>query len=755
MIVMDKEELLKDLNPQQREAVEINEGSLLVFAGAGSGKTRVITTKIAYAITQLGLKPSEILAVTFTNKACREMQERVQKYVGEELASHTVIRTFHSFGVWLLRRYGDRVGLSRDFTIYDDKESASLLAQCFPNDQKKDIERAAKKIATLKDKMSRPAKYDEKLSAYFDAYQQKLKQTGNVDFADMILKSIELLKDNADIKNLIHNRFRMILVDEYQDSNTAQYILLQHLVGPDTFVCVVGDDDQSIYRFRGAQVENILNFPKVFPNTKTVVLGKNYRCSQAILEVAKDVIKNNQSRAQKDLNASNAGGIKPKLYYVNSEFDEAQQIVNIIKRNPASENNTTAIVYRTNAQSKAFEDRFIMNNIAYHIVGSLKFYDREEIRDCIAMISLFSNPRDSVAFQRMINKPARGIGEVTVTKIISEGGDCIQTSLDMINRGDIKGKAADSIRQFIADYNNIRQQIGKLDNSSLLNLILERFNIKSYYTKRDEEEHSSDSSRVENLNQMVNMLTADDFATGIEGFHTFLEYVALDPSSLDQSEGDSQTGVTLITMHNTKGLEFDRVFAVGMEDEIFPSLREDATKDDLEEERRICYVAMTRAKHELYLFCAKSRMVWGHISYENPSRFLKEINPSHVEKIDLRTNEEQRSSYGSFFKSYSSYDNAYSYKYKKNSGYINTSKYDDFDDWQPSKPKATLIKKPKPEVGKPVIDWKINDRVRSAILGDGTVTSIKMFGNREVLVVNFDNGKMGTFVKDKADFEKI
>lgn len=752
---MNKEELLKDLNPQQREAVEINEGSLLVFAGAGSGKTRVITTKIAYAITQLGLKPSEILAVTFTNKACREMQERVQKYVGEELASHTVIRTFHSFGVWLLRRYGDRVGLSRDFTIYDDKESAALLAQCFPNEQKKDIDSAAKKISTLKDKMSRPAKYDEKLSAYYDAYQHKLAETGNVDFADMILKSIELLKDNADIRDLIHNRFRMILVDEYQDSNTAQYILLQHLVGPQTFVCVVGDDDQSIYRFRGAQVENILNFPKVFPNTKTVVLGKNYRCSQAILEVAKDVIKNNQSRAPKNLNADNTGGIKPKLYYVNSEFDEAQQIVNIIKRNPASENNTTAIVYRTNAQSKAFEDRFIMNNIAYHIVGSLKFYDREEIRDCIAMISLFSNPRDSVAFQRMINKPARGIGEVTVTKIVSYGGDCIQTSADMINSGEIKGKAADSIRQFIADYNNIRQQIGKLDNSSLLNLILERFNIKSYYTKRDEEEHSSDSSRVENLNQMVNMLTADDFAIGIEGFHTFLEYVALDPSSLDQSEGDSQAGVTLITMHNTKGLEFDRVFAVGMEDEIFPSLREDSTKDDLEEERRICYVAMTRAKRELYLFCAKSRMVWGHMSYENPSRFLKEINPVHIEKVDLRTNEEQRSSYGSFFKSYGSYDNTYSYKYKKNSGYINTSKHDDFDDWEPSKPKATLIKKPKTEVRKPVIDWKVNDRVRSAILGDGTITSIKMFGNREVLVVNFDNGKMGTFAKDKADFEKL
>ncbi len=737
---MNKEELLKDLNPQQREAVQINEGALLVFAGAGSGKTRVITTKIAYAITELGLKPSEILAVTFTNKACREMKERVQQYVGEELASKTVIRTFHSFGVWLLRRYGDRVGLSRDFTIYDDKESASLLAQCFPNEQKKDIESAAKKIATLKDKMSVPARYDEKLCAYFDAYRKKLAETGNVDFADMILKSIQLLQENKDVKDFIHNRFRMILVDEYQDSNTAQYILLQHLAGPETFVCVVGDDDQSIYRFRGAQVENILNFPKVFPNTKTVILGKNYRCSQAILQVAKDVIEHNSSRAKKDLNAFYSGGIKPKLYNVNSEFDEAQQIVNILKRNPASENNTTAVVYRTNAQSKAFEDRFIMNNIPYHIVGSLRFYDREEIRDCIAMISLFSNSRDSVAFQRMINKPARGIGEVTVTKIVSEGGDCISASLDMISRGEIKGKAADSLINFISIYNSIREQIGKLDNSSLLNLILERFNIKSYYTKRDEDEHSSDSSRVDNLNQMVNMLTSDDFSNGFEGFHTFLEYVALDPSSLDKSEGDSESGVTLITMHNTKGLEFDRVFAVGMEDEIFPALRQNSAKEDLEEERRICYVAMTRARRELYLFCAKTRMVWGHIGYQHPSRFLSEIEPSHIEKIVLGKNEEHRSSYSPFFR-----------------GYINTKKSDRYDDWKPVAPKATLIKnaKPEPQPVKHAVDWKVNDRVRSAILGDGTVTAIKFFGNREILVVNFDNGKMGTFVKDKADFDKI
>lgn len=745
--MITKEELFSDLNPQQREAVEINSGSLLVFAGAGSGKTRVITTKIAYAITQLGVKPYEILAVTFTNKACREMKERVESFIGEDLASQTVIRTFHSFGVWLLRKYGHLVGLAPDFTIYDDKDSAQLLAQCFPNDQKKDIDQAAKQISMYKDKMSMPPESDGRLCAYYEAYQHKLEETGNVDFADMIIKSIELLKKHEEVKQYIHNRFSMILVDEYQDSNTAQYILLQQLVGPSTFVCVVGDDDQSIYRFRGAQVKNILNFPKVFPNTKTVVLGKNYRCTQSILEVAKDVIQNNKSRAEKELCAEKSGGLKPRLYYVNSEFDEAQQVINLIKQgNP----DNCAVIYRTNAQSKAFEDRLIMNGIPYHIVGSLRFYDREEIRDSIALFALLSNPRDTVAFQRMVNKPPRGIGDVSIGKIVQQGGDMIAASRDLLSDNSIKGKAAEGLKNFVDTYENCRSFIDKEDNSDLLKRILRSFGIMEYYVKRDEDEHSRDSSRVENLNQLVNMLTSDDFSEGMDGIHNFLEYIALDPSALGTQEGSNESGVTLITMHNTKGLEYDRVFVVGMEDEIFPSLREGSTNEDLEEERRICYVAMTRARKELYLFSASQRMVWGRTGEESPSRFLSEIKPSHIEIVDQRfSSRKSTSDFG--FGSYNTYGFP---RREKSTSYINTRKRDTYDDWTPQ-PKVQLVKKAVKSEPKEVIDWKVGDRVNSQLMGPGTVTSMKMFGNREVMVVTFDSGKMGTFVKDKADFTRL
>lgn len=744
-------DLLENLNPQQKEAVLTNSGSLLVFAGAGSGKTRVITTKIAYAIENNIVKPYEILAVTFTNKACREMQERVSSMVAPEEADKVVIKTFHSFGVWMLRRYGDRVGLAENFTIYDDNESASLLQQCFPDDSKKDIIDASKKIAAYKDNMQVPPKYDERLTKYYQAYQTKLSATGNVDFADMIIKTINLLKNNDDIREKVHSRFKMILVDEYQDSNTAQFMLLQLLAGPETFICVVGDDDQSIYRFRGAKVENILNFPKYFPNTKTVVLGKNYRCTQSILNVAKDVINHNIKRAEKDLEAEKEGGTKPTLYYVNSDLDEAQMVVNLIGALPRSEMEHCAVIYRTNAQSKPFEDRFIMNNIPYHLVGSLKFYDREEIRDCIALIQLVVNPRDSVAFQRMVNKPARGIGDVSINRIVEladqslvDQADVIVASKNAISDGLIKGKAAEGLKEFVTKYDNLQNLIGHEDNSDLMKIILKDFGLLDYYRKRDEEEHSRDNSRVENLNQLVNMLTSDVFAIGIQGIHNFLEYVALDPSSLGESEGKDEHGVTLITMHNTKGLEYKRVFVVGMEDEIFPSLREDSGKEDLEEERRICYVAFTRAKQELYLFSAKERLRFGSRQFNHPSRFIEEIDKRHLNVVDKRT-------YTNRYNGWNFYDSQEQYSgHGTEKSYYSKAK--DYTSYVPQRPKATLVKKRVEEKPKVVKDWKVGDRVNSPLLGPGSITAMKKFGERDVLVVNFDNGKMGTFVKDKADF---
>lgn len=742
-------DLLSSLNQQQKEAVLINSGSLLVFAGAGSGKTRVITTKIAYAIANEIVKPYQILAVTFTNKAAREMSERVSSLVDESLAMQVCIKTFHSFGVWLLRRYGEKVGLNPNFTIYDDKDSAALLAQCFPNDPKKEIDQAAKQIATLKDKMQSPPKINEKLCKYYQVYNEKLSSTGNVDFADMILKSIQLLKENPDVAEYVHNRFKMILVDEYQDSNTAQFMLLQLLTGCDTFLCVVGDDDQSIYRFRGAQVENILNFPKVFKNTKTVVLGKNYRCTAPILNVAKDIISNNKSRAKKDLVSDNIFGSIPKLYYVNSEFDEAQNVVSILKNSSVSSYGSTAVLYRTNAQSKAFEDRFIMNNIPYHIVGSLKFYDREEIRDAISLIALLANPYDSVAFERMINKPSRGIGDVSIRNILSLNENVIDASKQAVKENIVKGKAQEGLISFIDSYDKVSVTIGKQPNNELLTDILQKFGVMDYYVKRDQDEHSSDSSRVDNLNQLVNMLTAQAFSEGIEGVHAFLEYVALDPSSLGSDEGDNQSGVTLITMHNTKGLEYDRVFVVGMEDEIFPSLRDGESIDDLEEERRICYVAITRARKELYLFSAKSRMVWGRTQEETPSRFLYEIDPKHIQTVDLRTQNTFSPKYSSY-----GYDSFNSYQRKS---YIKPKAYD-YDSYEPKEEvkKVTLVKHTENKVkNTSLIKFEIGERVRNDLLGNGTITAIKQWAGKETVVVTFDSGKIGTYLKTRFDFEKI
>ena len=782
---MSLQQYLDQLNPQQREAVMINDGSLLVFAGAGSGKTRVITTKIAYAIGELGVDPYHILAVTFTNKACKEMQDRVIDMVGEE-GQRVMIRTFHSFGVWLLRKYGDRVGLEPNFKIYDDDDSVALLCQAFPDDNKKEITAYYKKIAVLKDRMEKPNKLDERLRNYYHKYQEMLARTGNVDFADMIIKSIDLLASNEDIREKVQKRFRMILVDEYQDSNKAQFLLLKQIVGKDAFICAVGDDDQSIYRFRGAEVRNILDFAKSFPRTRTVTLGMNYRCTESILNVAKDVIANNKSRAEKSLCAEKHGGALPKVYYVDNGIEEAQQVIMLLKKAREIDPDAygrSAIIYRTNAQSKDFEDRLMINDIPYHIVGSLRFYDREEIRDCIAMISLLTNPRDSVAFQRMINKPARKIGDVTIEKLLSLtaedtslGGDVIAACRKAISQNLIRGGAVSGINFFIEAYDICSQLFGTVENGKFLKEVLIHFGILDYYVSRDRTEKLKENKRTENIEQLVNMLSLEQFSQGQEGINSFLELASLDASSLGEEEGKSQDGVTLITMHNTKGLEFDRVYIVGMENEIFPGRMDESTAEDIEEERRICYVAMTRAKKELCMFCASSRLRWGTMQSETPSMFLKEIDESHIDEIDLRL----KSRFGGQFRfdnrgqgGYrSGYGNGFGNSYtshRYSNSYVNTENGNTPSEGpKPSEAsrfnvrnmaqKPILVKKADAAANAPVpgtVKYEVGDRIRSEFYGEGTVTGKRTFGGRELLDVKFDTGRTGTFASDKVAFEKI
>ena len=784
MIPID--ELVAQLNDEQRQAVMINEGSLLVFAGAGSGKTRVITTKIAYAIEKLNINPWQILAVTFTNRACKEMQERVSSFVGEEKASQVMIKTFHSFGVWLLRKYGTRVGLNENFKIYDDDDSVTLLAQEFPDTNRKELAEYYKKISVLKDRMQKPNSVDERLARCYTKYQNALSRTGNVDFADMIIKSIELLKTEPEVKQHVQNRFKMILVDEYQDSNTAQFLLLKEIVGPNTFVCAVGDDDQSIYRFRGAEVQNILDFPKCFANTQKVVLGKNYRCTQSILTAANDVITHNATRVKKNLSAAKSGGQLPQLFYVNTGRDEAEKVVEIL-RNAAQKDpnayNNSAVLYRTNAQSKDFEDRFMINRIPYKLVGSLRFYDREEVRDCIALISLLSNPNDSVAFQRMVNKPARKVGDTSVAKILEyaqtnllANGDLIVSSKNAIEEGLIKGPAVAGLTVFLNAYQDCQQQFGTISNDKLLEKMLDVFEILAYYRKRDTDEHNDINKRTDNLDQLVNMLALPEFTDGQEGINAFLEFASLDPSSLEKAEGKAEEGVTLITMHNTKGLEYDRVFMVGMEDQIFPGDRDDRTEADIEEERRICYVAMTRAKRELYLTTASSRMKWGSTQFESPSRFLKEIDSSHIQVINQQRNSAAGGYRSGWTRDWDDWGGRDSwdrtdweekpkfnyYKQQEKPSGPKPSEAGKYNIRNTAKATTSQISKPvllkkankAPEASKPA-NYAVGDRIRSDFFGEGTITSIRVAAGREVLDVKFDSGRTGAFSKDKASFVKI
>ena len=776
---MSMQEYLDQLNPEQREAVLFNNNtdSLLIFAGAGSGKTRVITTKIAYEIETRNVDPYNILAVTFTNKACKEMQDRVMNMIGEK-GQRVMIKTFHSFGVWLLRKYGDRIGLDSNFKIYDDNDSMALLAQVASDDNKKDVTAYYKKIAVLKDRMERPNPLDERLCEYYKKYQDMLARTGNVDFADMIIKSLELLKANDDIREKVQKRFRMILVDEYQDSNKAQFMLLKQIVGENTFLCAVGDDDQSIYKFRGAEIKNILDFVDSFPphKTKKVFLNKNYRCTESILNVAKDVISNNKYRKQKDLCAEKQGGPLPKLYYVDNGIDEAQQVITLLKKAHATDSeayNHSAILFRTNNQSIEFEDRLMINNIPYHIVGSLRFYDREEIRDCIAMISLLSNPRDIVAFQRMINKPARKIGDVSVEKLLnlaiedeSLGGDVIAASRKVVSQGLVRGGAVTGVSFFLEAYDSCSELFGTVDNGKFLKEILIHFGILDYYVSRDRIENLKEGKRTENIEQLVNMLSMEQFSNGQEGINNFLELASLDASSLGEEEGKSQDGVTLITMHNTKGLEFEHVYIVGMENEIIPGHLDDNTEEDVEEERRICYVAMTRAKQDLTMFCASSRLKWGSIQPETPSMFLKEINEDHIEEIDLRL----KSRFGGQFR----FDNRGSSGYR--SGYGNgfgnsytshsytprptTTSQSDATKYniRNLNQQPVLVKKADAVKNAQIpgtVTYEVGDRIKSEFYGEGTITNKRTFGGREVLDVRFDTGRTGTFASDKVAFEKI
>lgn len=752
------EQYLGQLNGPQREAVLENSRPLLVLAGAGSGKTRVITTKIAYAIEVLGLRPWEILAVTFTNRAAKEMRDRVSEMLQGVDLSEMQVRTFHSFGAWLLRRYGASINLSSTFTIYDDEDSLSLLASCFPESKKTELSPVAKAISLAKDMGLAPEsprlaefRRDHHFKRQFAAYEAKLRQVGNVDFADLIGLSIELLQQDQQVMQQIHRRFKMVLVDEYQDSNIAQFNLLKTLVGPQTFVCVVGDDDQSIYRFRGAEVENILSFPDVYPNTKVVKLEQNYRSTGSILALASSVISRNTGRHEKTLWTDKESGPLPKVIYVSDERSEAIRVANELRKSGSLDE--SAILYRTNAQSVAFETLFTQEHIPYKVIGALRFYEREEIKDALALLNLMMNRNDEVAFKRMVNKPARGIGAKSVDKILdvafAQSVDLLAAAVVAGEKGELAGKAGDAARSFAKwfDEADIRMQ---QSNSDALQYLLEESSLVAHYRGMDER---NKTDKVDNLGTLV--ATVGEYPAGREGLSLFLESLTLDPTTIGHKDPSDKPGVSLITMHNTKGLEFDRVFVTGLEEGLFPG-RARESDEDIEEERRIFYVAITRARKELFLLCSNRRTMWGKTSYQTPSRFLDDIPSTLVQSegrgfgfspamFPSRGTPNGYAGYGAL-DAKRMRNNAYGGAVRKGMGRNANIILD---------PVRDFSSKEKHVESQGGGNFSLGDRVYHDSFGEGEVQNVKVIRGKEMVDVRFVTGKITTFFSNSAALEKL
>ncbi len=624
---------LEGLNSIQAKAVTHGEAPLLILAGAGSGKTRVITSRIAWMVAEKKFDASSILAVTFTNKAAREMRERVTSLVPD--AHKVMIRTFHSFGAWILRRYASAAGLSPDFTIYDDNDQVSLLSQIVDGVSRRELHLWTHRIARAKDDGLSPNddlsefSHNPDFPSIYRLYEERLRSIGNVDFGDLIYLPNLLLRKNSEIRDRLRWRFQAILVDEYQDTNVAQYQLLKELTGPETWLSVVGDDDQSIYGFRGAEVGNILKFSHMFSGTEVMKLEQNYRSTKTILSIASAVVSHNAERLGKTLWTDGAIGEKAILAFLNDQESEAEWCADLI--NADGNLGGTAILYRTNAQSRIFETVFRRRDIPYQIVGTLSFYQREEVKDILACMAWLSNPRDEVAFRRIANKPSRGLGKSSLNKLITLAveqffGDILEACTQNI----LKGKAAKAsifLREMANRYRGGQTQEPQFENLGLMVKDLASFSgLITYYREVDRIENTR---RIDNIDELVN--AAADYPASQEGLTAFLEIVELDQVALEEENNDTNR-VTLITIHNTKGLEFDRVIITGLEEDLFPRGDEGFDNDETEEERRLFYVAITRARQNLAFTSCHSRMIWGRHRISTPSRFLKELPEEFIKQ---------------------------------------------------------------------------------------------------------------------------
>ena len=631
------QEILKGLNDKQYDAVVNTEGPCLVIAGAGSGKTKVLTHKIAYLIGEKGAKPWDILAITFTNKAANEMKQRIADLVGDQ-AKDIWMGTFHSICVRILRRFIDRIGFESSFIIFDTSDQRTLVKGCLKDlaiDDKLFTDRSVlSEISNAKNEMLEPEQYTirangdfrkEKISTVYELYQKRLRENNAIDFDDIINYTIKILMENPDILEYYSNKFKYVLVDEYQDTNKAQFTLITLFASRNGNITVVGDNDQGIYSFRGADISNILNFERDFPGTKIIKLEQNYRCTQNILKAANAVIKNNEVKYKKELWTQNEEGHLPRVYQADNEYDEGTYIVNQIehlKREEYYKYSDFAVLYRMNTQSRAIEDILRRENIPYKIVGGLKFYERKEIKDTIAYLRLIQNSSDNLSLKRVINEPKRGIGKTSLEKIeqLSEINGI--SMYEVIKKADEYGlnRVYLNSREFVNIIEELKDKKDDLDISELIKLTLKN----TGYTKALEQENTIEAeNRIANLDELLTVAIEFEEEFAENSLSEFLEGITLS-SDLDNME-EVEESVTLMTLHSAKGLEFPVVFLVGMEEGIFPGYQSMMEPQELEEERRLCYVGITRAKENLFLTCSKQRTIFGSTSYNPVSRFLQEI----------------------------------------------------------------------------------------------------------------------------------
>ncbi|TYA11795.1 DNA helicase PcrA [Paenibacillus faecis] len=638
------QEAVARLNPQQREAVVTTEGPLLIMAGAGSGKTRVLTHRIAYLIATRKAPPWAILAITFTNKAAREMQDRVSRLVGGAEGRDIWVSTFHSMCVRILRRDIERIGFTSNFSILDSTDQLSVIRNIMKElniDTKKFEPKAVQSmISTAKNELITPQQYEQKIGDFFEGivakvytmYQKRLRSNNSLDFDDLIMKTIELFKETPEVLDFYQKKFQYIHVDEYQDTNRAQYMLCRMLADKHHRICVVGDSDQSIYRWRGADITNILNFEQDYPEATTIMLEQNYRSTATILNAANGVIGRNTGRKPKKLWTDKGEGDKIKVYRADSEHDEGYFVTSEISNNikAGKKYRDHAILYRTNAQSRVIEEILIKSDIPYQIVGGIKFYDRKEIKDLLAYLRLLSNPDDDISLTRIINVPKRGIGDTTVGKLAdaaAQRGVSIFRVLETVDDLGIAGRTRNALVEFYDMIAALHQMVEYLSVTELTEKLLE---MTQYRLELQNENTIESRSRLENIDEFLSVTMEfenNNEDKSLVSFLTDLALIADIDSMNDNSDAEKQNddAVVLMTMHSAKGLEFPVVFIVGMEEGVFPHSRAFLDNEELEEERRLAYVGITRAEEKLFLSCAQMRTLFGRTTANPPSRFLDEI----------------------------------------------------------------------------------------------------------------------------------